>query len=81
MVDVTLLVGIGGVSFILLAFFLDQFFNKICNQDMISYNVLNIIGSGLLIGYAYLLISIPFMVLNGVWFIVTVVKLVAILRD
>jgi len=76
---INLIIGITGMSFILLGFILDEFFKK-WNQDTVQYNVLNIIGSLLLIYYAYTLNSWPFLILNVVWFIVAGYKLVRILK-
>ena len=76
---INLIIGITGMFFILLGFILDEFFKK-WNQDTVQYNVLNIIGSLLLIYYAYTLNSWPFLILNVVWFIVAGYKLIRILR-
>jgi hypothetical protein len=76
---INLIIGITGMFFILLGFILDEFFKK-WNQDTVQYNVLNIIGSLLLIYYAYTLNSWPFLILNVVWFIVAGYKLVRILK-
>lgn len=75
----SLVAGIGGVIFILIAFILDEFYKKI-NSETITYNLLNIAGSGLLIYYAYVLESWPFVVLNAAWLSAAVVKLVKISR-
>lgn len=69
--------GIVGVVCILVAFLLDEFYQKF-NAETVSYNLLNILGSGLLIYYAYTLESWPFVALNAVWLIAAVVKLVKI---
>ncbi len=63
---------------ILIGFILDEFFKRF-NQDTIFYNVVNILGAGFLIWYAYLLNSWPFLVLNSVWVAVAAFKLVRIL--
>jgi hypothetical protein len=76
---INLIIGITGMSFILLGFILDEFFKK-WNQDTVQYNVLNIIGSLLLIYYAYTLNSWPFLILNVVWFIVAGYKLIRIIK-
>ena len=72
-----LIIGIAGMVFILVAFILDEFC-KHWNQDSIRYNVLNIIGSALLLWYAYSLKGWPFFILNAVWFVVALVKLVKV---
>jgi hypothetical protein len=77
---INLMIGIVGMSFILVAFILDEFIKKF-NQNTIQYNVLNIIGAGLLTYYAFSLNSIPFMILNVVWLVVAAFKLTRILRS
>lgn len=69
--------GIVGVVCILIAFLLDEFYQKF-NSETASYNLINILGAGLLIYYAYALKSWPFVALNAVWLIAAVVKLVKI---
>lgn len=63
------LVGLSGMSLILLAFIMNQY-HKWHDDDLI-YDVVNALGSMLLLFYAYLLNSVPFMILNGVWFLVS----------
>lgn len=74
---VNLVIGLIGMTFILVAFFLNEFY-KTWSQNTIRYNITNILGSGLLIYYAFAIDSIPFIILNGVWFITAVIKLVKI---
>ncbi len=69
--------GIGGMAFILTAFILDEFVPAF-NQNTWRYNVLNILGSGLLGYYAFSLQAWPFVVLNGVWLAAAVIKLIEI---
>jgi len=77
MIDVNLGIGIIGMFIILVAFIMDEFYKK-WNQETLRYNLTNLIGAGLLIYYAYTLISWPFMILNVVWFIVAGYKLIKI---
>jgi hypothetical protein len=63
------LIGICGTTIILLAFILNQL-QKLDEND-IRYDILNFIGAALLVWYAYLLSSYPFLVLNSVWAIVS----------
>lgn len=63
-----LLLGIFGMIGILLAFVLDEF--DIIHADSLHYNVLNLVGSGLLLYYAFALRGWPFLILNGIWFLV-----------
>ncbi len=64
-----LFIGLSGMSLMLLAFIMNQF-HKWHDDDLI-YDVVNALGSALLLMYAYLLDSMPFMVLNAVWFFVS----------
>jgi hypothetical protein len=70
-------IGIIGMFCILLAFILDEFVKKF-NQNTISYNLLNIFGAGLLVYYAYVSAVWPFIILNVVWVIAAVIKLIKI---
>ena len=69
--------GILGMFLIVVAFVLDEFYKKF-NQNTVQYNVLNILGSALLIYYAWWLQALPFIILNGVWCIAALMKLVKI---
>jgi len=75
----SLVAGIIGVVCILVAFLLDEFYKKL-DSETVPYNLLNILGSGLLMYYAYTLQSWPFVALNAVWFLAAMVKLVKISR-
>ena len=77
MMDLNLIIGIIGMFFILVAFIFDEF-NKKWNQETVKYNLTNLIGSAMLIYYAYALSSIPFIILNLVWFMVAGYKLIKI---
>jgi hypothetical protein len=68
--DATLLIGILGTAFILLAFILEEV-KKLGPKDR-AYQAINAVGSALLIWYAVLLGSWPFMLLNIVWCIFSV---------
>lgn len=72
--------GIIGVICILSAFLLDEFYKKL-NSETATYNLLNIVGSGLLMYYAYALQSWPFLALNAVWLIAAVIKLIRIVKQ
>ncbi len=65
----TTFIGASGAALILIAFILEQT-HRWKDTDL-KYDVLNLIGSALLIVYAVLLRSYPFLVLNGVWAIVS----------
>lgn len=74
-----LIIGIIGMLFILVAFVLDEFYQKF-NQNTFQYNLFNICGSGMLMYYAYTLKGWPFLTLNLVWFIAAGIKLIRIMR-
>jgi len=75
----SLVVGIVGMLFILVAFVLDEFYKRF-NRNTIKYNVLNVIGSAGLVYYAVALSAWPFFFLNIVWFVVALLKLLGILK-
>lgn len=68
------LIGYFGVGLILLAYFLNLF-NKIDNESLV-YIWINLIGAGLACVSSVLIKSIPFMILEGTWALVSVVALV-----
>lgn len=59
------IIGVLGATLILIAFLLNQT-NKLSNQNVI-YDLINFVGSGLMVVYAILLNSLPFLILNIVW--------------
>jgi hypothetical protein len=63
--DTTLAIGVIGAGIILIAFLLNQM--NIWRNDTFGYDFANLVGSLVLIYYAVLLDSIPFMILNAVW--------------
>ncbi len=69
--------GIAGMALVLLAFVMEEFYAS-WNHDTVRYNFVNILGSGLLVYYAFTLSSILFMILNGVWFLAALYKLTMI---
>ena len=78
MIDYTLVIGIVGSIFILIGFVFDEF-TKI-GKDTLSYNLINFTGASILSYYAFLVVSWPFLILNVIWLIVAIVKIVQILR-
>ena len=78
MID-ALVLGIIGMALILLAFVLNET-KKSINTDTIEYNLINAVGSLFLLYYAYATNSIPFIVLNAVWFLVANLKIVKLLN-
>ena len=75
----TLLFGIIGMIFIVVAFVLDEWVKKF-NQETVQYNIMNIIGSGLLTYYAFTINSWPFIILNVIWCATAIFKLAKIVR-
>ena len=69
------LIGSAGVFILLLAFVLNLL-NKI-SRDSLIYILMNIIGAALACYASYLINYIPFIILEGVW---TVVSLIALVR-
>lgn len=67
--DPTLLIGTSGAALILLAFVLEQF--HVWRDEDTVYDFVNLVGSGLLIWYAVLLGSWPFIILNFIWALVS----------
>jgi len=65
-----LLIGFTGMSLILFAFVMNQI-NKWKNDSLI-YDAFNAVGGLLMMIYALMLNSYPFLILNGVWTIVSV---------
>jgi hypothetical protein len=74
MFDTTTIIGFVGALLILVAFTLNQL-GRWQTTD-VRYDVVNAVGALLLIGYAYLLESYPFILLNTVWFLVAIRDLV-----
>ncbi len=64
-IDFTTILGIIGAMFILVAFILEQ--KKIWNNEMLRYDLVNFIGSAILVVYGILIKGYPFVVLNLVW--------------
>jgi len=75
----SLIIGIIGMFFILIAFILDEFF-KTWQQNTLRYNILNLFGSLFLLYYAYTINSWPFIILNGLWLAVAGYKLIFLMR-
>lgn len=69
-----LLIGILGMLFILTAFILEEFIRR-WNQNTVHYNLVNIVGSGMLLYYSVAIASIPFVILNAVWMVAACIKL------
>jgi hypothetical protein len=72
----TTIIGTVGLSLILIAFILNSF--KLLSTDTQLYNLLNVVGGGLLIYYAAKLGSIPFLILESVWTIFSIYKVIVL---
>lgn len=64
------IIGLIGMSFILVAFIFNQLHKW--KDTYLRYDIFNAIGSGLLIYYSIILESLPFFILNAIWFIVSI---------
>jgi energy-converting hydrogenase Eha subunit E len=67
--DATTIIGVIGATIILVSFLLNQF--GIWSTDSRLYDVANTVGSLVLMVYAHQLQSLPFFILNTVWFLVS----------
>lgn len=63
-------IGFVGMSLILIAFIMNQI--KKWKDDDIIYDVFNAIGATLMVVYAFLIASYPFLILNSVWALVSI---------
>ena len=67
--DFTTILGIIGALLILVAFILEQ--TKVWNSEMLKYDLVNFVGSAILIYYGVLIKGYPFVILNSVWALVS----------
>lgn len=67
-------IGSAGVAILLLAFLLNLL-NKIA-KDGLSYIVMNIAGAGLACVASWLIHYLPFVILEGVWMIVSIIAFI-----
>ena len=67
-----IIIGSIGLVFILIAFFWDEFYEV---NNTYLYNVLNLVGAGLLMQYSLALKSMPFIILQAIWGLVALVKM------
>jgi hypothetical protein len=64
-----------GVSILLIAFFLNM--RKLVKTESLLYSILNLLGAGLATYASWLIHYFPFVILEGVW---TVLSLVAVMK-
>jgi hypothetical protein len=72
------IMGSLGVATLLLAFILNML--KIIKTESLSYLLLNFIGAGIACFASYLISYFPFVILEGVWAVVSLVSLVKYLK-
>ncbi|MEK7462896.1 MAG: hypothetical protein AAB621_00830 [Patescibacteria group bacterium] len=77
--SLTTIIGTAGALIILVSFILNEI-HKLDSESFI-YDFANFIGGSLLAIYAYLLSSIPFLILNVVWAIVALRDVILDLRN
>ena len=71
--------GILGITLILIGFILNETSDKF-NQESYSYNIINLVGAGILVYYAYTLSSLPFLILNSFWSITALGKMIYVYK-
>ena len=64
-----------GVSILLIAFFLNM--RKLIKTESLLYSILNLLGAGLACYASWLIHYFPFVILEGVW---TILSLVAVMK-
>jgi hypothetical protein len=72
------IIGSIGVGMILIAYFLSIF--KFIPHEGKGFFYLNILGSGLACYASWLIGYIPFVILEGTWFIISIIGLLKIIR-
>ncbi|MEW5923312.1 MAG: hypothetical protein AB1746_04925 [Candidatus Zixiibacteriota bacterium] len=73
-----LYIGIAGMLLLLLAFALNL--ARILTQEAFAYIALNIVGAGLSVYYAVTLSAVPFIILESVWGLFALYKLIIVMR-
>lgn len=66
--DANTLIGSAGALLLLIAFVLNE--AHVWSEDERRYDLVNLAGAGLLVAYAWLIHSYPFLILNAVWALV-----------
>lgn len=72
-------IGTGGAILVLLAYFLVS--NEKVTSASVPFQLINLVGAGLLTTYALLLQGWSLVALNGIWAIIALVALVRIRRQ
>ena len=73
------LIGVPGAVLILLAFFLNQI--HVWKSDSFIYEFTNLVGAAILAAYSWLLNSWPFLALNVIWGLVSLIEIVNMSRS
>ena len=73
------MMGSLGVTILLLAFILNML--KIIKTESLSYLLLNLIGAGVACFASWLIPYFPFVILEGVWAVVSFVSLLRFFRN
>lgn len=73
-----IIIGTLGAAVILIGFLLNQ--RKILHEDDLAYDIINAVGGCLLILYAIDGRAWPFVILNGVWTLYSLIDIVADVR-
>lgn len=63
------IIGIIGALIILYTFVMNQL--EKLSADSFRYDFLNLVGSAILVYYAFALGSLPFLIINGVWMLLS----------
>jgi hypothetical protein len=71
--DFPTIVGSMGVGLLLLAYLLNLL--ERASQNSRLYTMLNVVGAGLACYSSYLINFVPFVILEGVWFVVSAIAL------
>ena len=71
-------IGFSGVAILLLAFLLNLL--KKISSNSLAYILLNIVGAGLACLASWLIDYMPFVILEGVWTVVSVFALISYFR-
>ena len=72
------IIGTAGVGLILVAYFMNTF--KLIDKEGVFYFLLNTMGAAIACYASWLINYVPFIILEAVWTIVSVVALMNVLR-
>jgi hypothetical protein len=73
------IMGSLGVAILLLAFVLNIL--KIIGRESLTYLLLNFIGGAIACFASYLILYFPFVILEGVWAVVSLISLLKLFRN